>query len=1140
MKLARQSLLLSYCTVIVVAAVLLTTGWALARVETQDRQIEKAEQIARAVTHFRYLIISSAFYPEQGALGQWRSQVAQFEQLLKQYDATPKHAILVRRERENVEVVARLFERLDQLKPEPGRPLSSDPRDVELRAATVSGLNVTTLEMIETSFELIRLSRKELQSAQRLAVGLVLWDVVALALLVAGSVLILRRGVLVPIASLQANTAAVASGRLDVRLNMRQQNEVGDLAKSFDTMTASLQRASEAMLLENAERQRAQDSLQKTVLELAEKTAELTQTRSDLQHIMDHMPALVVYWDTELRNRFANQAYDEWFGVAPQDMHGRHIREIIGGERFEVIEPMLRSVLAGNSEVFERPVPMSDGSVRDALFSYFPDVRDGVVKGLYGFVSDVSKIKQAQAAESEALALVRGVLDAARDFAIIATGLDGTITLFSSGAERMLGYSAVDMIGRASLAQFHDPQELAERGGQLSARDGGAITGFEVLVAATRDGQSESRDWIYRSVAGADIAVNLTVTAVLAADGSAIGYLGIAKDIGKEKLYIAELAAARDAAEMASKTKSRFLANMSHEIRTPMNGVLGMLQLLHAMDMPARQHDYIGRTMTAARTLLGLLNDILDFSKAEAEKIALELAPFELRSLCQDLHNVAAPLAAAQGLSLVLAVEPGLPEVLCGDVHRLRQVLLNLLGNAIKFTSSGVVSLAIRRASSHDGALFEFSVSDTGIGIEAGQLESNFDAFSQAEASMTRRFGGTGLGLAISRELISLMHGRLQVDSLPGRGSRFSFTIALPNVGPSAPGIELHLPGATAAGPAPAERRSRLSGLRLLVVDDQDLNRLVACELLYYEGATVEAASGGTEALAMLLGAQVPFDLVLMDVQMPDQDGHETTRQMRTYPQLAHLPVVAVTANAMAGDHEACLAAGMNGYEEKPIDLDRIVATILQHCRPLPEVPAPLVLAAPNIAAQEALRRLGGNVDLYRRLVQRLGPDAALQVDALAAALAAGDLALAGNAAHSLSGIASAVGAVSLAAAARDLEQAAHKGGPVPDSGAVRQKLQSLLDASLTELGRLMGSPVLQPAALSAVPAVQPSTQAQLIDQLAPLLAAKNMAALDVFAQLQRGPGGGHAAMRKLSASIMQLDFNQALECLPSLKAAIA
>ncbi len=478
----------------------------------------------------------------------------------------------------------------------------------------------------------------------------------------------------------------------------------------------------------------------------------------------------------------------------------------------------------------------------------------------------------------------------------------GVITLINPAALAILGLEREAALGRVAHEMFHshavnDHLPLAQCPIYRNVQAGHAYQGEE---------------W-FSHRHGRLIPVEVAATPLFE-DGVMIGSVTAFRDITARKEIEKVLREAKQVAEEASRTKSEFLANMSHEIRTPMNGIIGLTDIVLDTQLSTEQRDYLTLVKRSADNLLTIINDILDFSKIEAGRLQVESVPFDLHASVEDNIRSLDFTAREKGLVLRSHLAPELPRMWLGDPVRINQILFNLVGNALKFTAQGEVVVSVRRES---GGTLHFTISDTGVGIAADQVERIFQPFRQADGSVTRRFGGTGLGLTITRRLVELMGGRIWVESTPGAGSRFHFTLDLTlaadqgKVGA----------GATATpGEVGAEK-----SLALLLAEDNPVNQRLALAVLKKMGHRVTLAENGREAYAAWRGGS--FDLVLMDVQMPEVDGIEATQLIRAEEARSgrsRTPILAVTANAMTGDRERLLAAGMDDYISKPFKVETL------------------------------------------------------------------------------------------------------------------------------------------------------------------------------------------------------------------------
>ncbi|MBK1838318.1 PAS domain S-box protein [Azospirillum sp. YIM B02556] len=699
--------------------------------------------------------------------------------------------------------------------------------------------------------------------------------------------------------------------------------------------------------------------------------------------------------------------------------------------------------------------------------------------GYRGSATDITERELAANRLASSEARYRAMFEAVGQ-PIVTIDEHGTVDAFNRAAERLFGYRAADVVG--------GPMTRLMPSAVGALHDGLLATYRESDSAVPR---SEMRELTGRRKDGSEFPLEATLAGWREGDRRYV--TGALRDVTAQREIEASLRRAKEAADQANRAKGEFLATMSHEIRTPMNGVLGALALVEGPNLNEEQRQLLDVANRSGNALLQIIDDILDLSKLEAGKAEVEPIDFELRAVLGDSIDLLEPAACGRGLILTREVAAAVPDRVRADLRRIRQVLVNLVGNALKFTHRGgvAVRVGLEGEVAPDGAFsLRFEVADTGIGIPEDVQPTLFRRFTQADSSTTRRFGGTGLGLAISRELVTLMGGRIGVTSTEGKGSTFWFTIRCqPAADPSA-GV-LTVPCAPEPVTAAGAGSRPSAGLHVLVAEDNEINRDIVVTMLHRAGHRVTAVEDGLQAVRLV--EEGGFDLVLMDVQMPVMDGVTATRHIRAMPgEAAGLPIVALTGNVMPGHRAEYLAAGMTAYLTKPIvsaDLFDVLATVAGSRAAA--VPSPLPPVQPGAWAPSAVPEAGlwraaplldvGQADSLRAVI---GDEAWVQtVTAFRRTVADGVAAIRNAAvrdvvgqpgesaavplvriAHTLKGTAANIGAVRLSRLASLLEQRAQGDGNWPAGDPLTEALGPVADATLDAL-----SSGLQPMAEAGV-----------------------------------------------------------------------
>lgn len=719
------------------------------------------------------------------------------------------------------------------------------------------------------------------------------------------------------------------------------------------------------------------------VTEVFESRQAIAHERERLQHIIEGTNVGTWEWNVQTGALVINERWAEILGYARDELEPltnetwkAHAHpddlpqaQALLSQHFEGAQPQYQSVIRMRHKQGRWVWVQSRGRV-------YTHAADGKPEWMYGTHQDITAAKEAETQLQEAVAMLRGVLHAATQQSIIATDALGTITLFNTGAEIMLGYDANELVGKSTPAPLHLGEEIEAYGQELTERHGLPIQGFRAFVHEAERLGYETREWTYVRKDGHQLRVQLSVNTIRDLQGNIFGYLGIAQDMTERHRKDSELRHAKAAAEKASSAKSMFLANMSHEIRTPMNAVLGVAHLLADTQLSIDQRQLLGKLQIAGRSLLGIINDVLDISKIEAGEMTTESVAFSPSDLLTELLQLYSPQAEHKGIRLHATGLEELPPAIDGDPTRLRQVLSNLVSNAIKFTTQGSVSILVERlpssAATEIRTWLKFSVADTGEGISERALQGLFKPFAQADSTTTRRFGGTGLGLSIVKRLSQLMGGDVGVESTPGTGSTFWVTLPFSILD------EKLLSSHTVAHHDP---------LSVFVADDNEIDLEGLVKMCQAFGWRTTAVPSGTELLqrleAMSETREKLPDALVVDWQMPGLDGIKTLNALAERLGPAVLPATLVVSTHERDEVARNDRSGVvNHILTKPVNpstlFNAINATVAAHTGNLDQVIASTRLDSMRGHWLQGMRILlvddsEINLEVARRLLEKEG-----------------------------------------------------------------------------------------------------------------------------------------------------------------------
>ncbi len=828
----------------------------------------------------------------------------------------------------------------------------------------------------------------------------------------------------------------------DCCINTPNAFEINDSTKRFETFGRRVDSSTYPVELSlsktNTNDKRTYTAVLRDLTEQKAAAAKLRQAETRLVDAIESLPDGFVLYDAEDRLVLCNSKYKEFYSSSADLIRpGRTFEEIIreGAQRgqYQVSGQVLEDWIELRMENHRNPGAPMEQHLDDGRWLRVIESRTSE-GGMVGFRVDITELKKREKELISSQGLLRNVVSASFDGIIVMDG-NGMVLDFSPAAEEVFGWSGIELVGQ-KMSDYIIPEKyraMHDAGLKKFLETGeGPVLGKRIEIEGLhKDGH--------------EIIVELAIRHTRGEKGPL--FLGYVRDITERKAAEEALRVAKEKAEAANEAKAQFLAMMSHEIRTPMNGVLGILSLLRDTDLDPGQKAYVKTARESGRSLLELINDILDFSKLEAGRTELEKAPFRLKTVVKSIADLFMPIAQEKGLTIDLNYPANVPQVVSGDSGRLRQVLLNLVSNAVKFTEIGSIDISVSLDQDDPvQPVFRFSVKDTGIGIAKDKHQTLFGDFVTIDTSYTKKQGGTGLGLAISKRLSDLMDGEIHVESLPGAGSTFHFCVPLERADdaielpePEVAMLEEHIP----------------DGLTVLVAEDNATNQIVVSHALERAGCDIDIANNGKEAV--IAAQNRDYDCILMDISMPEMDGLEAAQHIQNGQRNAKTPIIALTAYALRGDRERFLAAGMSDFLSKPVEKQDLLACIARNVR---HHAPKLDHASPQATSRELgeARTLLADMppELQEKLLNQFKADTREKSEAARLAAQTHDFTQLERATHALKSVAGTFGATRLTTIAAEINTLVREEKTAAALTRV-DELQSISDDTLADVKALAG-----------------------------------------------------------------------------------